>query len=771
VRSLRSGHVMVVNDDPATLRETSRLLAREGLVVSCYGSASDALRALAQNGHVDLVITDLCMPGMDGWHFTRLIRSCIDPERHNGPVPVLLVSSTFSGSDAEQISVASGADKFLDSYEPHGLIGAVEQLLERRYEPRRRRAIVVAALAGSHASLLDAFRAFGYLAIEGCGEQAAREMLSAHRPDVLLLDYEAVTTWGSNLAAAPNGADRAGIVVVCNVPRALDIESILGTPADEYLVEDRDPDEAVRICHAVHRERSMMKVVQQLEERTRRAQEGEERYRELFDSAHDLILSWSADGRFLLANPAWTDATGYGTDDMRRMSVFDVVHPAFRAQFRALHEGIMAGHPTDGAEITLLSKERRTIVVEGDLSCRSHDGDRATILAVMRDVTERRSLELQLIQAQKMEALGTLAGGIAHDFSNLLTAVTGLGELVLLDLEPDSVARTYVSGIIEQGKRGARLVHSLLTFSRRSAPEKRPVNLRSILLETLSVLRRTVPENVDVKWNLAEGGGTSNADASQITQVIMNLCLNAVQAMPSGGTLTVDMDDVTIADRAASTTAPHGRYVRLRVRDTGVGMTPEVQKRIFEPFFTTKPEGVGTGLGLSIVYGIVESHEGHICVESAPGEGTVFEIHLPALDVAAIEPPAPVISPIGGSAKILLVEDEPPVLLTTRSMLERLGYEVATACDGEEALIAYKALAERQTPPSLVITDIVMPRMGGYELYDRLLEIDSDIRVLFVSGHSQMEGPASRHRANYRGLVRKPFEYVRLAEAVDQALS
>ncbi len=349
---------------------------------------------------------------------------------------------------------------------------------------------------------------------------------------------------------------------------------------------------------------------------------------------------------------------------------------------------------------------------------------------------ERRQLEMQLRQAQKMETIGQLAGGVAHDFNNLLAVIFGHCEMLAMKLPLDSPGRDSVDQIGRAAERAATLTRQLLAFSRQQVLEPQVLDLNLLVADMEKMLQRLIGENVRLITILQPGLNRVLADAGQIDQIIMNLAVNGRDAMPQGGSLTLQTRDLELdaAHAKAESGLRPGRYVLLSVSDTGCGMTPEVQARIFEPFFTTKGVGQGTGLGLSVVPGIVQQSGGHIVVHSLPGIGTTFKIYLPAVGELATRPlqSAPV-KPVRGSETILLVEDEVPVRKITTLLLESLGYQVQVATSGEEALRLAQGNREKL---DLLMTDVVMPGMSGRELAEVLRARDAGLKVLFQSGHS-----------------------------------
>jgi two-component system cell cycle sensor histidine kinase/response regulator CckA len=348
-----------------------------------------------------------------------------------------------------------------------------------------------------------------------------------------------------------------------------------------------------------------------------------------------------------------------------------------------------------------------------------------------------RKTEEQLRQSQKMEAIGRLAGGIAHDFNNLLSVILGYSNILLADLKPVDPIRADLEAIRRSGQQAADLTRQLLAFSRRQVLSPRVVDLNDIVRDTDKMLRRLLGEDIELVVRVTREAATVKVDPGQLDQVIMNLAINARDAMPEGGKLTIETQNVVLDEAYARQHLglPAGEYVRLAVSDTGLGMTPETQARIFEPFFTTKDQGKGTGLGLSTVFGIIQQSGGNIWVYSEPNAGTVFKIFLPAADAADLTPSqtaAP--STLDGTETILLVEDQEEVRQVAQEILRRFGYHVLTARNAGEALL----FCERHPHQiHLLLTDVVMPQMNGPELAARLMPMRPDMKVLFMSGYTE----------------------------------
>ncbi len=394
------------------------------------------------------------------------------------------------------------------------------------------------------------------------------------------------------------------------------------------------------------------------------------------------------------------------------------------------------------------------------------------------DITEQKQaeetraiLEAQLLQAQKLESIGRLAGGIAHDFNNLLSAIIGFGEILKLDLPADNHCGAYVGEILKAADRGATLTKQLLAFSRKQILQPRVLNLNDVVRDLETMLRRLIGENIDLKVSLRPELGCLKADPSQIEQVIVNLALNARDAMPEGGKLTIetaniDLDETyTIHHKSVNP----GPYVLLAASDTGHGMQPETLPHIFEPFYTNKQHGKGTGMGLATVYGIVKQSGGDIWVYSEPGKGSIFKIYLPRVEAApeVEEEKAVPAGELRGHETILLVEDEELVRTMLSEALRRYGYQVLEATQGSEAITL---LTEYHGSVGLVLTDVVMPEMSGQVLAERLVEVNPELKVLFTSGYS--DDAIVRHGILRPGVhfIQKPFTIVALLQKIREVL-
>jgi PAS domain S-box-containing protein len=468
----------------------------------------------------------------------------------------------------------------------------------------------------------------------------------------------------------------------------------------------------------------------------------ERRLQTIIDAEPACVMLVSHDGLLLDMNRAGLEMIG--AEDLSQVvgrPIIELVHPADRTRFLEMHSAASSGSPGRWEfRIIGLNGGDRWVdshFVPFDMSIDGCETQRS-VLSVASDVTERKHLEDQLRQGHKMEAVGLLAGGIAHDFNNLLTAISGYTELVLAARDDTDPSRADLLEVRKAAERAATLTKQLLAFSRRQILRTRVLDLNALVAGIHKLLRRTIPEHIELVLDLDPLLENVRADPGQLEQVVLNLAVNAGDAMPQGGQLrfatkVVDVD--TMWARRHPSMTP-GRYVRLVVSDTGVGMSPETQSRIFEPFFTTKERSRGTGLGLATVYGIVKQSDGFIWVTSQPQRGTTFEIYLPAVQeaVESALPATPAAEPVAGSETILLAEDDGAVRRLARDVLRKYGYTVLEARDGEEALsIAQQYGSEIH----ILMTDVVMPGLSGRHLADRLSTLRPGIRVLYSSGYSE----------------------------------
>jgi signal transduction histidine kinase/CheY-like chemotaxis protein len=389
------------------------------------------------------------------------------------------------------------------------------------------------------------------------------------------------------------------------------------------------------------------------------------------------------------------------------------------------------------------------------------------VIELFEDITEHLKNEAQLRQAQKLEAIGTLAGGIAHDFNNILSVVLGFTELALNQTKKDTSLSGDLQEVYNAGIRAKKLVSQILTFARQSKEERKPIQVNLIAKEVLKFIRSTIPTTIEIKQNIESNSFIMGSD-TQLHQIIMNLCTNAAHAMSdNGGTLEVALKDVTIDRALDKGKLKFGKYVEIKVRDTGVGIEPQIIDKIFEPYFTTKGQGEGTGIGLAAVHGIVETYRGKAFVESILGKGTTFFIYLPIWEESKFELPSNSKEIPIGQERILFVDDEPAITKLTGRILDQLGYSVTTSTSSVEALELFRSKPDAY---DLVISDVTMPKMTGDQLTKKLIEIRPDIPVILCTGYSKKFSKESASEIGMKAFINKPIIQADLAKTVRNVL-
>jgi two-component system, cell cycle sensor histidine kinase and response regulator CckA len=471
----------------------------------------------------------------------------------------------------------------------------------------------------------------------------------------------------------------------------------------------------------------------------------EDRYRLLFNNISDAVFvhEFTSDklpGRFIEVNDVACKYLGYTRDELLQMSPIDIDAPEGYALVPAMMK-LLQAHKHATWEGVHVSKDGQKILVEINNHLFDLEG-KPTILSTVRDITERKHaekekalLESRLIQSQKMEAIGTLAGGVAHDFNNILTALMGYASLLQAKMEESDPKRTYVTQILTLSERAAEVTKSLLTFGRKQRVSCKPFKINDTIRETVNLLTRLLNEDIIVKVALSTKNPTIMADRTQIHQVLINLATNARDAMPEGGTFSIRTQVVSLSDKFRKTHGygGSGTYVLITAADTGTGMDEATKARIFEPFFTTKEVGKGTGLGLASVYGIVMEQKGHIAVDSEPGHGTTFRIHFPVVQDTQDGMSLQNGEIRGGNDTILIVEDNPDVRGLVTEVLQERGYTTLEAADGEGAV---RVFMENNDKIDLVIIDVVLPKKNGREVYEEIIKTNPNIKTLFTSGHT-----------------------------------
>lgn len=700
--------------------------------------AGKTVRDVFPNGHEAHESADAALLAAPG----SATYESVLPDSAGDPRNVLISKATYVNPGDGRVGIVAAVFDITEQKQARRSLKASEERLRSIFDNAR----VGITMLQSDGSITDANTTFREMTGHGAEELKGLNLL-----DMALIRDRAV------LAEALRSEDDGG-------PRRV-VETRLKTITDGEInvsvtispVAGRTADSSYSVA-----------IVQGIDDRIE-AQKERDLLAEAVEFADETIIVTDASSRILYANPAFERTTGYAFEEVigKTPAIFKSgVHDDHF--YRTLWDTLNRGEPWRGR---LVNKKRNGDRFEEAATISPVLDDEGMVVyfvAVKRDVTRENELEASLRQAHKMEAVGTLASGIAHDFNNILHAITGFTQ-VLLSGEVDQKNREYLELVLDTAGRGADLVTRILTFSRASAPERKPLDLNREVAEILKMVSKAVPKNVGFDLRLSGDLIPISAMADQIHQIVMNLCANAWDAMPQGGVITIVTRNVEWSRERFSEMpeAPRGTYVELMIEDTGIGMDKPTLDRIFDPFFTTKPVGKGTGLGLATVYGIVKSHDGYIRCRSRQGQGTAFSILFPGLEdrrrvQVAAQGRAPELK--GGDELLLIVDDEENILATTRELLESFGYTVLTAGSGEEALTLY---CGGEADISLILLDLGMPGMGGARCLEELLKYDPACKVIIASGYEAREETAA---VGASGYMRKPFRLADLLRLIRKVL-
>ena len=499
-------------------------------------------------------------------------------------------------------------------------------------------------------------------------------------------------------------------------------------------------------------------------------QESEGKYRTVLEANPDAVVVYDIEGNVIYFNPAFTRIFGWTLEERigKKMDVF-VPEEAWR-ETKMMIKKVLAGERFSGIETHRYNRKKEIIPVSiSGAIYKDQNGKPIGSVINLRDITEQKKLESQLQQSQKMEAIGTLAGGIAHDINNILGIILGNTELAMDDIPDWNPARLNLEEARIASLRAKDIVRQLLSFARKTEMEKKPTNIIPIVKESFKLLRSSIPTSIEIRLKISKDVDTIIADPTQINQILINLCTNADHAMPDGGIIEIILNNIELdeANTARHSDLHPGRYVNLTVTDTGHGISQEVVDRIFDPYFTTKEVGKGTGMGLSVVHGIVKKHNGAITVKSEPGKGTSFSIFFPAVEENEVIESEPTEKLPTGNEKILFIDDEPSIVKMTRQMLERLGYKVETKMSSIEALELFRSKPDQF---DLIITDMTMPSMTGDKLVKEILNIRPDIPTIICTGFSDKIDAEKATEIGAAEYVEKPVDKRNLAFKVRSVL-
>ncbi len=784
-----SAFAVVVVNDQSLHKVLSDLVHKAGLDFRPYTSAETALSEMsawalaASEDHralPALIITDIYMPGIDGWSFCRLLRS---PEymlfNH---IPILVVSATFAGPEADRIVVDLGAEAFLPSpIDGERFLEQVEAILHGKRIRSPLRVLIVEDSKAQAGIIKRAFITHGYQVDIAATVSAANELFRKTAYDAAVLDYHLPDGTGDTLLDSfrAQRSDCVCLMMTTDPGPELALDWIKRGAA-AYLRKPFQPDYLIELCERARRERSMLRVQDLLEIRTHELRESEERYRSILNACPDNITITDLDGRILMTSPGALMMLGCDIEQqMLGRMLTDFIIPEDRERAATT----IASMPQAG---TLGSRYYLGLRIDGctfsmevnSAFIRGIDRQPTKIVYVVRDISKRKQaeeertrLQAKLEQAQKLESVGRLAGGVAHDFNNMLGVILGHTDLALLQTDEKHPLYGRFSKIRDAAQRSAALTQQLLAFARCQTITPKLLNINATVTDTLHMLRLLIGENIEVDWLPGDDVYPVKIDPSQLGQLLVNLCVNARDAITGVGRISFETERriLDAAYCASSAFLVPGDYIMLTVSDNGCGMDKEIQSKIFEPFFTTKGVGRGTGLGLATVYGIVKQNNGFINVYSEPGQGSAFKIYFPRYAGSEVEDKDEKLGsgPISSGERVLVVEDDAPLLEINTTMLQGLGYQVLAAGTPAEAL---RLAEEHAGTIDLLMTDVVMPEMDGRQLEQRIQHSNPKVKCLFMSGYTA--NVISHHGVLDEGVhfIQKPFTLQDMAVKVRETL-
>lgn len=582
--------------------------------------------------------------------------------------------------------------------------------------------------------------------------QAAQNVIIQNQHDIYLVDYRLGIHSGLELLrqAVAKGCSSPIILLTGQGDREIDIEAMKAGAAD-YLEKSQltAPLLERSIRYALERKQTEQKILQQAA---------------LLDIATDAIFVHDVDDPVLFWNKAaerlygWTKAEAIGRKTQ------ELWHEKNEQLLKLAFNYLMQNGSWEG-ELHQTTKSGKDIIVESRWTLVQNFGNSPqSILVVNTDITEKKQLESQFLRAQRLESIGTLASGIAHDLNNVLAPIMMTAQLLESQMH-DERSRRLLPILIANAKRGASLVNQVLSFTRGLEGERTLLQLKHLILEIQQIIKETFPKSIELITQIPLHLWTVSGDATQLHQVLMNLCVNARDAMPNGGKLKITAENLLIDENYTKMNieAQVGSYLFITVSDTGMGIKPEILDRIFEPFFTTKETGKGTGLGLSTVIGIIKSHGGFVKVNSQPGKGSQFQVYLPATETTENQKEVEESLPQGNGELILIVDDEPAIREITKTSLENHNYQAITASDGIQAIALY---VENQDKIALVLTDMVMPSMDGLTTIKTLQKINPQVKIIALSGLATTEKVNAAHNAGVKAFLAKPYTTHQLLETI-----
>ncbi len=804
--------ILIVDDRVENLVVLERTLADVDAEVIKAMNGNEALAASLEHDFA-IAILDIMMPGMDGYELAEYLRG----DKKTAVLPIIFLTASFNDDQHMFKGYESGGvDYIVKPYSPDVLLSKVRIFLEvDRYRKQLETMINHRTRHIRHITrIMRGIRDVNQLIVREKDRdrliQRACELLVAARSFryawIILVDQETGEIVPAQAGLPKEKFDylidmfKSGSIPNCCLRSLNESRVVIPEPGsldcENCFLGDFSGDTAAFTARLFHKGKEYGFISARLPEgfdvneeeislfeesaedisyalfgieQERACSESEKTLSSIFDNATDGILLADLDTlRLKKANRAIAEMLGYSRQELLERSISDIYSSDKIPDIEFLLEKMKTGEKKRASEISMRKKDDSAFLAEVSFSLVVLD-DRKYLLGIFRDITESRKLEAQLQQAQKMESIGRLAGGVAHDFNNLLTVINGYSEITMSELEEGDPIRNSFEQILHAGQSATALTQQLLAFSRKQIISPVVVDLNEVVERSKKMLKRLIGEDIDLAFFPGANLWRVRIDPNQIDQILMNLSVNARDAMPEFGKLTIETRNMLLTEKQCQSCMQpiKGDFVMLAISDTGMGIDGELLKEIFEPFFTSKEKGKGTGLGLSTVHGIVHQNEGHINVYSEPGVGTTFKIYLPrefGEDCLEEESPEPV--SLTGDETILLVEDMENLRKMARSALEENGYRVMEAGDGEEALL----ISQRMADLDLLLTDVIMPKISGKQLFEKLQETRKNFQVLYMSGYT--ENSIAHHGVLEKGtnFIHKPFRPQDLVRMVRQVL-
>ncbi len=766
--------LLVINDDPVQLHLLASLLESEHERVVRFSCSESAWQWL-QEGHVpDGIVLDLHMPGINGWKFCELLHTNGLPG-HRIP-PVLIVSATYSGADTEELVTDIGASAFLSlPAEPARIRQQVRDLLEQPVVPKGFRVWMISSRDPEMERFRVPLAERGWLVEVWKNGASVLSAAESVHPDIIVIEHPVADMPINDLVSrCEQRYPHALHFVIASKSELLESVSMIHE-AGRVLPQDCDPATLMARCEKLRWERALSRVEHLLEQRTSDLQASEAQFQELFEMLPDVLVIYDRQGMIQHINANGAQQLGYASHELIGRPLASIQSSHINSPEDSLEIDEVAGCPKwtdsvfqrkDGTELPVemigrtvqFQGQRQTFLVARDLTARQHMA------------RENAALEHQLRQVQKMEAVGRLASGVAHDMNNILTAI--LAHAGLLKARADSSDPSWTAGdVIEKAvHRGKELTSQLLGFARQGKHHHVSVDIHNVIQEVTGLLGRTIDKSITLHTDLEANESWVVGDPNQLYQVLMNLAVNATDAMPDKGEIVFQTTNESVSSEQASQVPglTAGEYVVIRVTDTGEGISQEVQAHIFEPFFTTKEQGRGSGMGLAMVYGIVKNHHGYIGVTSTLGAGTMMRVYLPWVPCENPQSSAaPITAHSSGTGTVLIIDDEKDVAEAAQAILEFLGYDSIVCYSGKDA-VTY--LQDSTHHVDLVLLDMVMPDMSGPESFAAIRRLRPESRIILCSGYDRNHAVQELLNQGVMGFIQKPYDLDELSRVCTEAL-